>query len=114
MCSESESDVDAATQATVWGDAQADSSDNESIDSEQEDVLKHANVFTAEEITSVTREKLIRLQSLYIDQYRHLQHLLKERRRKYLYNLKREKETCCKYIKRCRYKYLLWHCFGRH
>lgn len=40
MCSESESDVDAATTASVWIDAQADSSDNESIDSDQEDPLK--------------------------------------------------------------------------
>ncbi|KAJ8960136.1 hypothetical protein NQ318_003855 [Aromia moschata] len=38
---------------------------------------KHANVYTAEEITLVTRDKLIRLQSLYIEQYRHLQHMLK-------------------------------------
>lgn len=40
MCSESDSDVEASTYASVWHDAQADSSDNESIDSEQEDPLK--------------------------------------------------------------------------
>lgn len=40
MCSESESDVEPSTFANVWHDAQADSSDNESIDSDQEDVLK--------------------------------------------------------------------------
>lgn len=40
FCSESESDVEASTFATVWHDAHGDSSDNESIDSEQEDVLK--------------------------------------------------------------------------
>lgn len=40
MCSESESDVEASTYAGVWHNAQADSSDNESIDSDQEDVLK--------------------------------------------------------------------------
>lgn len=57
--------------------------------------FRHANVYTAEEITIVTREKLIKLQSLYIEQYKHLQHLLKEQRRKYLYALRREKETCC-------------------
>lgn len=56
---------------------------------------RHANVYTAEEITQVTRDKLIRLQSLYIDQYKHLQHMLRERRRKYLQALKREKENCC-------------------
>lgn len=40
MCSESESDVEPSTFANVWHDAQADSSDNESIDSDQEDILK--------------------------------------------------------------------------
>ncbi|XP_022911864.1 KAT8 regulatory NSL complex subunit 2 isoform X2 [Onthophagus taurus] len=95
MCSESESDVEPTTFANVWHDGQGDSSDNESIDSENEDPLKHANVYTSEEITLLTKDKLIRLQSLYIDQYRHLQHILKERRRKYLQALKREKETYC-------------------
>lgn len=38
--SESESDVEAATYNSVWHDAHADSSDDESIDSEQEDILK--------------------------------------------------------------------------
>lgn len=41
MCSESESDVEASTYSNVWHNAHADSSDNESIDSEQEDVLKY-------------------------------------------------------------------------
>lgn len=57
--------------------------------------FRHANVYTAEEITLLTREKLKKLQSLYIDQYRHLQYILREKRRKYLHSLKREKETCC-------------------
>lgn len=95
FCSESESDIEPSTLNTIWHDAQADSSDNESDDSEQEDYLKHANVYTAEEITAITRDKLIRLQSLYIEEYRHLQYMLKEKRRKYLHALKREKETCC-------------------
>ncbi|XP_030765708.1 KAT8 regulatory NSL complex subunit 2 isoform X2 [Sitophilus oryzae] len=95
MCSESESDVEPSTLASVWPDVNADSSDNESIDSEEEDVLKHANVYTAEEISLLTRDKLVRLQSLYIEQYRYLQHVLREKRRKYLHSLRREKETCC-------------------
>ncbi|RZC42961.1 KAT8 regulatory NSL complex subunit 2 [Asbolus verrucosus] len=78
FCSESDSDVEPSTFASVWHDAQNDSSDNESIDSDQEDVLKHANIYTAEEISSITRDKLIKLQSLYIEQYRHLQHVFKE------------------------------------
>ncbi|KAL3286902.1 hypothetical protein HHI36_001388 [Cryptolaemus montrouzieri] len=90
-CSESDSDVEPSTLTSIWHDVQDDSSDNESIDSEQEDYLKHANVHTAEEITAITRDKLIRLQSLYIEEYRHLQHILKEKRRKYLHSLKRER-----------------------
>lgn len=38
--SDSESDVEPATTQTVWQDTQADSSEDESIDSEQEDILK--------------------------------------------------------------------------
>lgn len=40
MCSESESDIDATSYGSVWHDVHGESSDNESIDSEQEDVLK--------------------------------------------------------------------------
>jgi KAT8 regulatory NSL complex subunit 2 len=54
-------------------------------------------VYTAEEVTLLTRDKLIRLQSLYIEQFRRLQHVLKERRRRYLHALKREKETLCEW-----------------
>ncbi|KAK9873980.1 hypothetical protein WA026_002331 [Henosepilachna vigintioctopunctata] len=94
-CSESDSDLEPSSLTNIWHDVQADSSDNESIDSEQEDSLKYANVYTSEEITSIARDKLIRLQSLYIEEYRHLQYILTEKRRKYLQALKREKETCC-------------------
>ncbi|KAJ9579647.1 hypothetical protein L9F63_004726 [Diploptera punctata] len=88
--SESESDIE----VTLRGDTALDmSSDAESVDSQMEDPFKHAGVYTAEEVTLVTRDKLIRLQSLYIEQFRRLQHILKERRRRYLHALKREKET---------------------
>ncbi|KAJ7317810.1 hypothetical protein JRQ81_003972 [Phrynocephalus forsythii] len=50
-------------------------SEADSIDSDQEDPLKHAGVYTAEEVALIMREKLIRLQSLYIDQFKRLQHL---------------------------------------
>lgn len=66
-------------------------SDPESIDSENEDPLKHAGVYTAEEVAQITRDKLIRLQSLYIEQFKRLQHVLKEKRRKYLHSIHREK-----------------------
>lgn len=59
--------------------------------------LRHAGIFTAEEVIYIAREKLIRLQSLYIDQFRRLQYVLKEKRRKYLLALKKEKETLCKH-----------------
>lgn len=55
--------------------------------------LRHAGVYTAEEVALITREKLIRLQSLYIDQFKRLQHLLKEKKRRYLHNRKVEHET---------------------
>lgn len=41
----------------------------------------------------ITREKLIRLQSLYIDQFKRLQHLLKEKKRRYLHSRKVEHES---------------------
>ncbi|XP_068603396.1 KAT8 regulatory NSL complex subunit 2 isoform X2 [Brachionichthys hirsutus] len=68
-------------------------SDADSIDSDHEDPLKHAGVYTAEEVALITREKLIRLQSLYIDQFKRLQHLLKEKKRRYLHSRKVEHET---------------------
>lgn len=95
MCSESESDVDATSFGSIWHDIQAESSDNDSIDSEQEDVLKHARLYTAEEICLITRDKLMRLQNLYSEQYRYLHHSLRERRRRYLHAVKREKESHC-------------------
>lgn len=55
--------------------------------------LRHAGVYTAEEVALITREKLIRLQSLYIDQFKRLQHLLKEKKRRYLHSRKVEHET---------------------
>ncbi|XP_029450481.1 KAT8 regulatory NSL complex subunit 2 isoform X3 [Rhinatrema bivittatum] len=68
-------------------------SEADSIDSDQEDPLKHAGVYTAEEVALIMREKLIRLQSLYIDQFKRLQHLLKEKKRRFLHSRKGEHET---------------------
>lgn len=56
-------------------------------------LCRHAGVYTAEEVALITREKLIRLQSLYIDQFKRLQHLLKEKKRRYLHNRKIEHDT---------------------
>lgn len=55
--------------------------------------FRHAGVYTAEEVALIMKEKLIRLQSLYIEQFKRLQHVMKERRRKYLHTVGPEKET---------------------
>ncbi|XP_011342977.1 KAT8 regulatory NSL complex subunit 2 isoform X2 [Ooceraea biroi] len=93
--SSSESDVEPTVVNDTLRGVFLDDSDNESLHSPQEDPLKHAGIFTAEEVIYIAREKLIRLQSLYIEQFRRLQYLLREKRRKYLLTLKKEKETLC-------------------
>ncbi|XP_008102236.1 KAT8 regulatory NSL complex subunit 2 isoform X2 [Anolis carolinensis] len=87
----SEGEQEALTVDQTWrGDPDSEA---DSIDSDQEDPLKHAGVYTAEEVALIMREKLIRLQSLYIDQFKRLQHLLKEKKRHYLHSRKVEHET---------------------
>lgn len=89
--SSSDSDVEPPLVDQAWrGEGESDA---ESIDSEQDDPLKHAGVYTAEEVALILRDKLIRLQSLYIDQFKRLQHVMKERRRKYLHTYKQERDT---------------------
>lgn len=56
-------------------------------------LCRHAGVYTAEEVALIMRDKLIRLQSLYIDQFKRLQHVMKEKRRKYLQTSKQEREA---------------------
>ncbi|XP_017563460.1 LOW QUALITY PROTEIN: KAT8 regulatory NSL complex subunit 2 [Pygocentrus nattereri] len=87
----SEEEQDPVVLDQMWrGDPDSEA---DSIDSDHEDPLKHAGVYTAEEVALITREKLIRLQSLYIDQFKRLQHLLKEKKRRYLHSRKIEHET---------------------
>ncbi|XP_039434141.1 KAT8 regulatory NSL complex subunit 2 [Culex pipiens pallens] len=93
--SDSSSDEEAVTVGNTWRGYEMDNSDNESVDSQTEDLLKHAGIYTAEEATMITKEKLIRLQTLYIDQFHRLQHVLKEKRRRYLHDLRREREQHC-------------------
>ena len=79
--SEEDSEADSMTVENAWrGDAD---SDDESVDSEMENPLKHAGAYSAEEVIRIMRDKLIRLQKLYIDQFQRLQYLLKEERRQY-------------------------------
>lgn len=58
-----------------------------------ENPLKHAGAFSAEEVIRIMRDKLIRLQKLYIDQFQRLQYLLKEERRQYRVSLRKEHEA---------------------
>ena len=41
----------------------------------------------------LTRDKLIKLQALYVDQFKRLHHQLKDARRRYVQGIKKEKET---------------------
>uniref|UniRef100_T1J0D2 Uridine phosphorylase n=1 Tax=Strigamia maritima TaxID=126957 RepID=T1J0D2_STRMM len=89
------SDPESEQEYPIVGQSWVDDADSDadSIDTEQEDPLKHAGTYTAEEAALITRDKLIRLQSLYIEQFKRLQHELKEKKRKHLNALKHEKET---------------------
>lgn len=55
--------------------------------------LRHAGIYTPEEVVLVTRDKLIKLQALYLDQFKRLHHQLKCARRRYLNGVKKEKEN---------------------
>jgi len=68
-------------------------SEGESVDSEGEESLKHAGVFTGEEVMRTMRDKLIRLQKLYIEQFGRLGHQLREGRRGYLAQVREEREA---------------------
>ena len=55
-------------------------------------LFRHAGVWTVEEATRMCRDKMIRLRSLYIAQFKRLQHVLKERKRKYCQAIQAEEE----------------------
>jgi KAT8 regulatory NSL complex subunit 2 len=94
FASDSSSDDDShpTTLANTWRAHELDNSDNESVDSD-EDPLKHAGAYTVDEVVTISKEKMQQLQSLYIDQFQRLQYVLREKRRQYLLDLKKEKET---------------------
>jgi KAT8 regulatory NSL complex subunit 2 len=90
---EGESDSDTPLTLSNTFMHEVDDSDNESIDSEDEDnLLKRAGIFQIEEVVRIKKEKLQRLQSLYMDQFQRLQKALKDKRRVYLQGVKKEKE----------------------
>lgn len=66
-------------------------SDTESVDNNL-DMFKHASVFTEEELTRTLRDKMIKLRRLYIEQYGHIQYILKEKRLKYIQAQRNEDE----------------------
>uniref|UniRef100_A0A2C9JTQ5 KAT8 regulatory NSL complex subunit 2 n=1 Tax=Biomphalaria glabrata TaxID=6526 RepID=A0A2C9JTQ5_BIOGL len=86
--SDSESDLHLLDQ--LWRDDE--DTDAESIDSDQEDILKYAGIYTAEEVAQILRDKLIRLQALYIDQFKRLKHVLFSKRREYLESFQSERD----------------------
>ncbi len=55
-------------------------------------IFRHAGAYSAEEVIRIMRDKLIRLQKLYIEQFQRLQYLLREERRQYCFSSRRERE----------------------
>ncbi|KAK3713868.1 hypothetical protein QZH41_010917 [Actinostola sp. cb2023] len=67
-------------------------SDAESVDSEEEDALRHAGIWTLDEVSKMCCDKMTRLKTLYMAQYKRLFHVLKEKRRKYLQLIQAEQD----------------------
>lgn len=61
-------------------------SDADSLDDDLDDPLRHAGVYTVEEASSITRDKLVRLQRLYLNQFKRLTDVLMDKRAQYLRN----------------------------
>ncbi|EDW98237.2 KAT8 regulatory NSL complex subunit 2 isoform X1 [Drosophila yakuba] len=91
----SSNDADPPCLRNTAQDIEFNESDYESIDSEDDDPLKHAGVFTRAEAVKIAETKLIKLQGLYREQVSYLQNVLKQRRRKYLHDIRRERELYC-------------------
>lgn len=68
----------------------ADWDDFDPVNNEVYEPLRYADVLTPEEVVATAQSKLIRLQSLYIEQFKRLFHLLKERKRQYIHDLRKE------------------------
>lgn len=66
-------------------------SDSESVDNSH-DLFRNASIYTEEEILRNLRDKMIRLRRLYIEQYSHIQYLLKEKRLKFIQSQRTEDE----------------------
>lgn len=68
-------------------------SDSENMDSDQDDSLRHAGVYTAEEVSLILRDKMLKLQSLYVWQFKYLQHLLRQKYKTYLQKMQKSKDA---------------------
>lgn len=68
-------------------------SDSESIDSDHEEPLKHAGIYTTEEVSAILRDKMTRLQSLYMNELGYLQYLLKEKYKKYINTVRSQQDV---------------------
>lgn len=58
-------------------------------------IYRHAGIYTATEANMILRNKLSRLQDLYVDQFKVMQQELKMKKMKLIPALKREYETLC-------------------
>ncbi|KAH9398318.1 KAT8 regulatory NSL complex subunit 2 [Tyrophagus putrescentiae] len=68
-------------------------SDNESPESYMDDPLRHAGVYTPEEIAHILRDKMLRLQTLYVNFLNYYRYLLKKKMKEYHTNLRLEREN---------------------
>lgn len=84
-------------QGGTWTRQDVDQSDNESVDSQNEDFLKHAGIYTTEEATVITKSKMVQLQTLYSEQIFRLKHLLRQKRRNCLLNVRVERDSLRKF-----------------
>lgn len=90
--SDPDSDHEPVTFGNSYRQPGAESSGAESDGVGTDDPLRCAGTLTAEEVSLIARDKLIRQQSLYIQQFGRLQHLLREGRRRYLREIRLERQ----------------------
>lgn len=93
--SDSSSDEEIVCMNNTSRGYECNESDNESVDSQDDDLLKHAGIYTRQEAIRTSESKLTKLQGLYIDQINRLHHMLREKRRRYLHAIRREREHLC-------------------
>ncbi|KAF7491478.1 hypothetical protein SSS_02827 [Sarcoptes scabiei] len=58
--------------------------DNECVETYMDDPLRHSGVFSAEEIAHILRDKMLRLQTLYINMLTYYRYMLKNKMREYM------------------------------